>query len=589
MIKQTGIMILAAGNSSRLGLPKQLLEFEGEPLLKRISRAALAIPGVSVTVVTGAYPDPIHTLLQNSNVDVVVNTHWVSGLASSIVMGLKELLKKQPELERCIISLCDQPFVDQHVFQQLIQLADSSGKGIVATGFSGTWGAPVLFDKKYFEGLMQLEGQQGAKKFAEQYADDRIIFPYEDAKYDVDTQADYFRLPHQFISVQQAKAIIHHFLPALRQERLALPDALGYTLAQSVIAGQAIPGFAQSSMDGYAIRFADRMQELPVVDKIPAGTTTAKTLDPGQAMRIYTGAPLPLGADTVVMQEKVSFSKADTILIQDPALTLGHNVRPEGSEVEAGSIAMLPGTPMTPAAIGYLANIGCTEVSVYAAPIVHIILTGDELRPTDATLGYGEVYESNSYQLKAALQQLGIDKVEGIQVRDDKKLLRTALERALDKADVVLLVGGVSVGDYDYVVDVAKSCGVKQHFHRIRQKPGKPLFFGSREEKLVFGLPGNPASALTCFYLYVATALERMMQLPERDPYVRTRSTVAYHKNPGLTHFLKAYYDGHAVKPLHAQESYRLQSYAQANCLLILEEDSEGCAAGDEVIIHLLS
>ncbi|WP_223584850.1 gephyrin-like molybdotransferase Glp [Sphingobacterium sp. GVS05A] len=589
MTKQTGIIILAAGNSSRLGLPKQLLEFEGEPLLKRISRAAMAVPDVSVSVVIGAYPDPIHAVLQNSKVSVAINPHWMAGLSTSIIVGLKDLLKNQPQVDRCIISLCDQPFVDQHVFQQLIQLADSSGKGIVATGFSGTWGAPVLFDKKYFDSLMQLEGQQGAKKLAEQHFDDRIIFPYEAAKYDVDTQEDYFRLPHQFISVQQARDIIHHYLPAPREERLALPDALGYTLSQTVIAAQAIPGFAQSSMDGYALRFVDRALELPVADKIPAGTTTVRTLSSGQAMRIYTGAPLPLGADTVVMQEKVRLSKTNTILIQDEALILGDNVRPEGSEVEAGSIAMLPGTTMTPAAIGFLANIGCTEVMVYAAPLVHIILTGDELRSTGTALGYGEVYESNSYQLKAALRQLGIYSVESSHVRDDKSLLHTALEGALEKADVVLLVGGVSVGDYDYVVDVAKGCGVKQHFHRIRQKPGKPLFFGTREQKLVFGLPGNPSSALTCFYLYVAAALERIMRLPERNRCIKTNTTRAYSKKPGLTHFLKAHYDGHAVEPLHAQESYRLQSYAQANCLLILEEDSEGCTAGDEVFIHLLT
>jgi len=135
MTKNTGIIILAAGNSSRLGLPKQLLEFEGESLLKRISRAAMAVPDVSVSVVIGAYPDPIHAVLQNSKVSVAINPHWMTGLSTSIIVGLKDLLKNQPQVDRCIISLCDQPFVDQHVFQQLIQLADSSGKGIVATGF----------------------------------------------------------------------------------------------------------------------------------------------------------------------------------------------------------------------------------------------------------------------------------------------------------------------------------------------------------------------------------------------------------------------------------------------------------------------
>ncbi len=589
MTKHTGIIILAAGNSSRLGLPKQLLEFEGESLLKRISRESLAVPDVVVTLVIGAYPDPIHSTLQHSNVSIVIYPRWATGLSSSVIVGLKDMLDNQPLLDRCIISLCDQPFVDQHVFQQLLQLADSSGKGIVATGFAGTWGAPVLFEKKYFDRLMQLEGQKGAKKLAEQYPDDRAIFLYEPAKYDVDTQEDYFNLPHQFISVQQAKDIIHHYIPASQEQQVAIQDALGHTLSRTVIASQAIPGFAQSSMDGYAICYADSGQELPVVDKIPAGTTTPRTLHSGQAMRIYTGAPLPFGADTVVMQEKVEVSKTNTIRIQDEALKLGDNVRPEGAEISAGAVAMLPGTSLTPAAIGYLANIGCTEVTVYAPPKIHIILTGDELRATGGRIGYGEVYESNSYQLKAALQQMGISSVECQHVLDDKQQLKQALQEALKTADIVLLVGGVSVGDYDYVVDVAKGCGVKQRFHRIRQKPGKPLFFGTREQKIVFGLPGNPSSALTCFYLYVKPALEQIMQLLHRNRSIKTHTTHAYSKKPGLTHFLKAYYDGHVVEPLHAQESYRLHSYAQANCLLILEEDAEGCAVGDEVFIHLLT
>lgn len=589
MTKQTGIVILAAGNSSRLGLPKQLLEFEGETLLKRISREALAIPDVKVSVVIGAYPDPINTALKESNVSVAINPHWTTGMSTSIVVGLSDLLKHHPNLDRCIISLCDQPFVDRHVFQQLIQLANSTDKGIVATGFSGIWGAPVLFDKKYFEHLMCLEGQQGAKKVAEQFSDDRAIFFYEAAKYDIDTQEDYFNLPHQFISVQQAKDIIHHHLPAPKQIRLPLTEALGYTLAQTVVAEQSIPAFPQSSMDGYAIRYSDKDRGLPVVDKIPAGTTVEKILTEGQAMRIYTGAPLPRGADTVVMQEKVDLSGANTIRISDKALQLGDNVRPTGSEVLADSIAMLTGTTLTPAAIGYLAGIGCRDVLVTAPPRIQLILTGDELKPVGTILGYGEVYESNSYQLKAALQQLGILHVESRHVPDDRSQLRAALENALDEADIVLLVGGVSVGDYDYVVDVAKDCGIKQRFHRIRQKPGKPLFFGTQNEKLVFGLPGNPSSALTCFYLYVAPALERIMQLPERTRSIKPHTTHAYSKKPGLTHFLKARYDGLTVEPLHAQESYRLQSYAQANCLLILEEESNGCAAGDEVFIHLLT
>src|SRR5690606_14260708 len=257
----------------------------------------------------------------------------------------------------------------------------------------------------------------------------------------------------------------------------------------------------------------------------------------GEAMRIFTGAPLPLGADTVVMQEKVRITDKGTIQIQDKDLQIGAHVRPKGSEVEKGTVAMRSGTFLTPAAIGYLAGIGCTHVTIYAPPRVAIILTGNELRPLGAPLGYGEVYESNSYQLRIALEQRGIQDVHIHHVPDDRQQLKTTIKNTLENCDILILVGGVSVGDYDYVVDATKDCGVRQHYHRVRQKPGKPLFFGSLGEKLVFGLPGNPSSALTCFYLYIAPALERIMQLPERNRLAKARATHGYAKKPGLTHF----------------------------------------------------
>lgn len=589
MKTKTGIIILAAGSSSRLGSPKQLLEFKGSSLLKRISMAALDVPDAAVCIVVGAFHDLVRTAVAHLPVSISINPQWQSGLSSSIRTGLQKLLTIHPGIEQCIISLCDQPFVDQHVFLALDNLADQSGKGIVVTGFDGTWGPPTLFGKKYFRQLIALEGHEGAKKIASQYPEDRIVFDFDAAKFDIDTAQDYFDLPHQLISVEQATAIINHFLPTARQQHVSIQQALGYTLAQSVAATQQIPGFPQSSMDGYAIRYADRFKTLRVTDKIPAGSRTMKTLLPEQAMRIYTGAPVPDGADTVVMQEKVERLQDNHIVIKDDSLRFADHVRPQGSEVEAGTTAMLPGTFLSPAAIGYLAGIGCAEVDIFAAPKVHILLTGDELKPLGSPLNYGEVYESNSFQLDAALKQLGIQQVHMQHVKDDREALETTLNNALTHADIVLLVGGVSVGDYDYVVDTAKTCGVRQRFHRIRQKPGKPLFFGTKDTKLVFGLPGNPSSALTCFYLYVAPALEQIMQLPHRNRIIKTYAAQAYAKKPGLTHFLKATYDGQLVTPLHAQESYRLQSYAQANCLLILDESSTGCQTGDEVLIYLLT
>ncbi len=305
-------------------------------------------------------------------------------------------------------------------------------------------------------------------------------------------------------------------------------------------------------------------------------------------MRIFTGAPLPIGADTVVMQEKVQVTHEGSIQIMDNTLQLGDNVRQKGSEVNAGAVAIRAGCLLTPAAIGYLAGIGCTHVDIYAAPRIAIILTGDELKPLGEPLCFGEVYESNSYQLCSALSQLGIKNVEIVHVLDDVQQLKATIETELKDLDVLLLVGGVSVGEYDFVTTAAKECGVEQRFHRIRQKPGKPLFFGTRQEKLVFGLPGNPSSALTCFYLYVAPALEKIMQVPNHIRKIKAPISHDYHKKAGLTHFLKGSYDGGSVTPLHAQESYRLQSFAQANCLIVVPEKDEVILAGTDMEAYLL-
>jgi molybdopterin molybdotransferase len=168
------------------------------------------------------------------------------------------------------------------------------------------------------------------------------------------------------------------------------------------------------------------------------------------------------------------------------------------------------------------------------------------------------------------------------------QVLQGVLTEALEKTDLVLLTGGVSVGDYDFVVQAAANVGVVRHFHKIKQKPGKPLFFGGKENKVVFGLPGNPSSVLTCFYEYVLPALETMLKKSPAVQEIQARLSHGYKKAPGLTHFLKARYEDGVVTPLHAQESFRLHSFAQANCFIVLEEEQGDCSPGDVVTVHLL-
>lgn len=390
------------------------------------------------------------------------------------------------------------------------------------------------------------------------------------------------------ISVQEAQEIISKNISQRKHQILPLKEAFGYTTAEDIYSKYDIPNFSQSSMDGYAIRFEDKDLKLKIIGEMPAGSTEKFQLENGTACRIFTGAPLPIGADTVVMQEKIKIEDKEYLIIQDSDLQKGLNVRDAGSDAKKNSIAISSVSYLSAAAIGYLAGIGCTEVKVYAPPSVSLILTGNELVKPGNNLAFGQVFESNSYQLESVLKQSGIDKIEKFWVKDDPSEVEKTLDLTISKTDIIILVGGVSVGDYDYVIDATKKCGVEQQFHKIRQKPGKPFYFGTKGEKLIFGLPGNPSSALTCFYLYIAPVLSEIMKRPAITTKTNAATTSVYKKKTGLTHFLKSTYADGKVTPLHAQESYRLQSFAEANCLMILPENSEGCEKDEVVDIILL-
>ena len=252
-------------------------------------------------------------------------------------------------------------------------------------------------------------------------------------------------------------------------------------------------------------------------------------------------------------------------------------------------MALAKNTILSPGAIGFLAGIGITEVPVFPKPTVGIIITGNELQQPGKPLLFGQVYESNSQTLTAALQQLHINDVKTFWAADDLVIVKDVLQTALNQCDIVLLTGGVSVGDYDFVVEAARQCEVEMIFHKIKQRPGKPLYFGKIVNQLVFGLPGNPSSVLTCFYQYVLPAVQQLSNfLPSGLKVLQVPINKNFTKAAGLTHFLKGYYDGEKVAILDAQESYRLSSFARANCLVKINEDITHCFEGEKVEIHLL-
>lgn len=392
------------------------------------------------------------------------------------------------------------------------------------------------------------------------------------------------------ISVSEAKKHIAgntHLLPAVA---LPLAKAAGMVLAEGIISDLDVPPFDQSAMDGYAIRFDDLAvgQPLRVIGVVPAGAPPAQGPEAGEAMRIFTGAPVPSGADTVVMQEKVIVD-GKQIRIEDSQLQRGDNVRPRASQTRKGDIALSAGAVLTPGAIGFLAGLGVETVHVWAKPRICLLITGTELAPPGSPLQPGQVYESNSFALTAALREMHIEPTLVFRSNDDENQITAFLKTAIQSCDMLIATGGISVGDHDLVKKAMENCAVETVFYKVKQKPGKPLYLGKKDKVLLFGLPGNPASVLTCFYEYVVPAIQNMTGKTVPTPGRLTKVLAEdFAKKEGLTYFLKGKLDGDLVVPLHAQESYRMNSFADADCLIVLEENKTRYRKGEIVEVHLL-
>ena len=398
------------------------------------------------------------------------------------------------------------------------------------------------------------------------------------------------RMPtNELISVTEAKAILEQQSFPRRIVQLPLLHAVGYTVAEDIFSPIDIPSFNQSSMDGYAFAFADlgTVDEFTVKKVLAAGSSERFSVSAGEAVRIFTGAALPQGTDTVIIQEQ-TMPSGDGVQFLHKDLKQGDNNRLQGSDIKAGQIAMPALSILNEGAIGFLAGLGITKVNVIARPSVALVITGDELQEPGLPLQFGQVYEASSAMLRAALLQMGITNVKVFYARDIMEDTVSAIREALTSSDIVLITGGVSVGDYDFVVRAAQQCSVEQLFHKVRQRPGKPLFAGRRGDQPVFGLPGNPSSVLTCFYQYVWPLLRTLMGSQPSLTTLTVPLTDPYEKKHLLTHFLKGRYQAGVVTILPGQESYRMRSFAVANCLVVLDETARVFAKGEQVTIYLL-
>lgn len=392
------------------------------------------------------------------------------------------------------------------------------------------------------------------------------------------------------VSVEEAYNIIRQNIQPLAAKPIKLEEAAGFVLDTDIFSPVNVPGFLQSSMDGYAFAYTPGYQDTPlqITGMLQAGSSELLEVTVGKTVRIFTGALLPEGADTVVMQEKTIFQN-HSITITDSNLLPGVNVRQIGADILKDSLALTKGTLLTPATIGLLASMGLSEVTVINQPSVHIIVTGNELQAIGKPLTSGQVYESNSHMLVAALQQLGIKKISVEKVTDSLDNITTAIQNSISLSNLTLLVGGISVGDYDFVLEATQRNGVEPLFYKVKQKPGKPLYLGKKGKQVVVALPGNPASALSCFYLYVTRIIDALSGT-QNAPLIESAKIINdYQKPAGLTHFLKGYYNSKQkqVELLTGQESFKMNSFAQANCFVELGETITAIKKDEVVKIHL--
>ena len=381
--------------------------------------------------------------------------------------------------------------------------------------------------------------------------------------------------------------------PITAAENIEIRRALGRVLAQDIVPAINVPAHDNSAMDGYAVRFSDLQPGETVLQEAGsayAGRTFQGKVGPGQCVRVMTGAVMPPGTDTVVIQE-VARRHGDRILIP-PGQKKAQNVRYAGEDLKAGSAVLRSGKQIGPADLGLIASLGIGEVSVKRKLRVAFFATGDELASIGAPLKEGEVYDSNRYTLHGMLARLGVEITDLGVVRDDPALLEKAFHEASSAADVVITTGGVSVGEADFTRELMAKLG-EVLFWKIAMRPGRPMAFGRIGDAFLFGLPGNPVAVMVTFYQFVRDAL---LHLSGRTgdcsiPLLKATAAEPLRKVPGRTEYQRGvlFREGAEwkVRTTGQQGSGVLRSMSEANCFIVLEHERGKVDAGDQVSVQL--
>ncbi len=384
------------------------------------------------------------------------------------------------------------------------------------------------------------------------------------------------------ITVEDARSLLFDLVDRLPAETVALADAAGRVLAQDVCATRDQPPFAASSMDGYAVNSTE--VELHAMFKLigesAAGNRFDGTVGPGQAVRIFTGAPVPEGADFVVIQEDTE-RRGDLITITDEPGSKP-NIRPAGVDFKSGTQITAP-RRLRAEDVALMAAMNIPEVPVTRKPVVALISTGDELVMPGEAPGPDQIIASNTFGLKALLEDVGAHVRLLPIARDTVSSLEMAFNLAKG-ADLVVTIGGASVGDYDLVADVSQGLGMERSFYKIRMRPGKPLMAGHIDGAAMVGLPGNPVSAMVCGYLFLAPMVRRMLGVEQVLSPLRTaRLAEPISQNGPREHYMRAIVDETGIQACPDQDSSLLSVLAQANALLVRAPHDPPRSAGDQV------
>jgi len=388
------------------------------------------------------------------------------------------------------------------------------------------------------------------------------------------------------ISYHEATKLIESLSINIRETLVPIKNSIGFYLSRDLFSPMDSPSFNQSAMDGYAIKFS-KSKNYTVVGKSKAGLAKKYNIKPGEALRVYTGAYISEDIDCVVMQEKVSLSNGTIKLNENPKKN--QNIRFKGEQIKKGDLILKKGSKINLGSIGYIMSLGINDIYVSKKPSISIIVTGDELVSNGKQIELGQIYESNSVMIKNCLIKEGINNVKIFKTKDNLELISKRIKREITKSDIIILSGGISVGDYDFVRNALKQNKIKQIFYKVKQKPGKPIWFGKKNSQFAIALPGNPGSTLTCLFLYVLPLIKKIQGANSIHlNKVKLMINQDYSNNTEKQIFLKGKVSNEKVYILSNQSSAKLSSFSICDTLICIPENSNKILKNQKVDCILL-